>query len=167
MNLEEHFIHSSYRERLIEHLFVGELLKHSWLGGRYGLEVAKPEVDNSGYDLIAEDNGVIRHLQLKASSREAKTVKQNVHTALGTKPSGVVVWVQFDAATLELGPYLIFGGSPGQPLPDLSGLKVAKHTKGNAEGIKAERPAIRVVPKSRFNKYESAEEVYKTLFGTL
>lgn len=163
--MEQHFIHSSYRERLIEHLFVGELLKHSWLGRRYGLEVAKPEVDNSGYDLIVEDNGVIRHLQLKASSREARTAKQNVHTALGTKPSGVVVWIQFDAETLELGPFLVFGGSPGQPLPDLSEFKVARHTKGNAEGIKAERPAIRIVPKGHFTKHESAVELYEALFG--
>ncbi|SHK76838.1 hypothetical protein [Halomonas caseinilytica] len=164
--MEQHFIHSSYRERLIEYLFVGELLKHSWLKRGCKLEVARPEVDNSGYDIIAEENGVIRHLQLKASSREARTGKQNVHTALGIKPSGVVVWIQFDAETLELGPFLIFGDSPGNPLPDLSGFKVARHTKGNAEGIKAERHTIRVVPKSHFTKYESAVAVYEALFGT-
>ena len=163
--MEQHFIRSSYRERLIEHLFVGELLKHSWLERGCRLEVGRPEVDNSGYDLIVEEDGVIRHLQLKASSREARTAKQNVHTALGIKPSGVVVWIQFDAETLELGPFLVFGGSSGEPLPDLSGFKVARHTKGTAEGIKAERPAIRQVPKSHFTKYESAVEVYEALFG--
>ncbi|WP_175535022.1 hypothetical protein [Halomonas saccharevitans] len=66
---------------------------------------------------------------------------------------------------LELGPFLVFGGSPGSPLPDLSAFKVARHTKGNAEGIKAERPAIRHVPKSHFTKYESSVQVYEALFG--
>lgn len=163
--MDQHFTHSSYRECLIEHLFIGELLKHAWLSRNCKLEVAKPEVDNSGYDLIAEESGIVRHLQLKASSREAKTVKQNVHTALGIKPSGVVVWIQFDANTLALGPFLVFGGLPGERLPDLSTFKVARHTKGNAEGIKAERPAIRHIPKSRFTRYESAVEVYEALFG--
>lgn len=34
--------YSSYREKLIEHLFVGESLKRSWLEHECGLEVAKP-----------------------------------------------------------------------------------------------------------------------------
>ncbi|NKC10627.1 MAG: hypothetical protein GKR94_00010 [Gammaproteobacteria bacterium] len=50
----KHSEHSSYREKLIEHLFVGELLKLSWQNGDCSLEVASPEVDNSGYDIIAE-----------------------------------------------------------------------------------------------------------------
>jgi hypothetical protein len=49
----QHTENSSYREKLIEHLFVAELLKLSWLHHRCAIEVAKPEVDNSGYDLIA------------------------------------------------------------------------------------------------------------------
>jgi len=62
-----HSEHSSFREKLIEHLFIGELLKLSWMGFGCTLEVASPEVDNGGYDLIVEDNGVVRHIQLKAS----------------------------------------------------------------------------------------------------
>ena len=165
--MDQHFIHSSYRERLIEHLFVGELLKHSWLIRECKLEVAKPEVDNSGYDLIAEEGGVVRHIQLKASHKDARAATQNIHTALGSKPSGAVVWVRFDPSTLELGPFLFFGGLPGEPLPDLSGFRVAKHTKGNSEGVKAERPAIRTVPKGRFRQYETSVEVYEALFGAV
>ena len=61
--MEEHSINSSYRERLIEHLFVGELLKLSWRNKDFSLEVSKPEVDNSGYDLIIEANGQLSLLQ--------------------------------------------------------------------------------------------------------
>ena len=66
--MEQHFLHSSYRERLIEPLFTGELLKHAWLHRGCALEVATPAVDNSGYDLILEERGFVRPIQLKASN---------------------------------------------------------------------------------------------------
>jgi len=50
--MDHHFLNSSYREKLIEHLFVGELLKLSWANKGLSLEVSKPEVDNSGYDFL-------------------------------------------------------------------------------------------------------------------
>ena len=51
--MKEHYLKSSFRENLIEHLFIGELLKISWSRVEYSLEVSKPEVDASGYDIIA------------------------------------------------------------------------------------------------------------------
>jgi hypothetical protein len=158
--MDQHYLHSSFREKLIEHLLIGELLKISWSKGDCSLEVAKPEVDNQGYDILAEENGVIRHIQLKAAHTNARTPSQKIHTALGSKPSGCVVWVYFDEHTLALGPFLFYGGAAGEPLPDLSQLKVAKHTKANAEGHKAERPAIRVVPKGKFVSLKTVEELY-------
>ena len=68
-----HTENSSFREKLIEHLFIGELLKLSWKSSNCTLEVASPEVDNAGYDVIAEDNGIVRHIQLKASYIGGKT----------------------------------------------------------------------------------------------
>lgn len=162
--MEEHSINSSYRERLIEHLFVGELLKLSWRNKDFSLEVSKPEVDNSGYDLIIEANGVLRHVQLKAAFDGAKTARQNVHVSLTRKPSGCVVWVYFNQDTLELGPFLFFGGKPGEPLPDISSHKIAKHTKGDAGGFKAERPTIRIINKGDFEKYPTVNDLYRALF---
>ena len=54
IDMKEHYLKSSFRENLIEHLFIGELLKISWSRAEYSLEVSKPEVDASGYDIIAE-----------------------------------------------------------------------------------------------------------------
>lgn len=162
--MDQHYLKSSFREKLIEHLFIGELLKHSWLEGGCSLEFAKPEVDNQGYDLIAEQNGIIRHIQLKASHLKARTAKQNVHIALSSKPSGCVIWVYFNEQSMELGPFLFFGGSAGSPLPNLDGFKIAKHTKANVEGVKAERPEIREIPKGQFRKYETVQEIYELLF---
>ena len=162
--MHQHYLKLSFREKLIEHLFIGELLKHSWLEGGCSLEFAKPEVDNQSYDLIAEQNGIIRHIQLKTSHLKARASKQKVHIALSNKPSGCVIWVFFNEQSMELGPFLFFGDSAGLPLPSLDGFKVARHTKANAEGIKAERPQIREIPKSQFRKFETVQQIYELLF---
>ena len=162
--MTQHTHHSSYREKLIEHLFVAELLKLSWLHHGCSLEVAKPEVDNSGYDLIAETTGVVRHIQLKTSVLGGKTNSQKIHTKLAEKPSGCVVWVCFNETNLELGPFLYFGAEAGKPLPSLVERKIAKHTKGNKDGVKAERPNIRVLPKNGFKIIKSIAEIYDQLF---
>ncbi len=160
-----HTNHSSYREKLIEHLFISELLKISWIKGDCQLEVAKPEVDNSGYDVIVESNRVVRHIQLKASYIGGSTSKQNIHIKLGEKPSGCVIWILFNQDTLELGPYLFYGGAPGQPLLSLENAKIAKHSKGDSTGKKAERPNIRELSKSSFTTYQSISALYEALFG--
>jgi len=163
--MEKHFLNSSFREKLIEHLFVSELLKISWQAGHCAMEVAKPEVDNQGYDLIIEENGLMRHIQLKSSHRNAKARTQKAHLALARKLAGCIVWVFFDERTLELGPFLFFGDPAGGPLPSLEGFRIARHTKANSEGVKAERPEIREVPKSRFTPCDTVEQVYDMLFG--
>ncbi len=162
--MSKHFIHSSYREKLVEHLLISELLKISWRRGDCSLEVAKPEVDNKGYDLIAEAEGVVRHVQLKASHHGSRTSQQKVHIALAQKPSGCVVWVYFNEDDLTLGPFLYFGGTAGTPLPSLAEMKVAKHTKANAEGHKAERPDLRVVPRGAFAECLDVPSLYDALF---
>lgn len=164
MTKEHHFRFSTFREKLIEHLFLGELLRLSWQRGECSLEVAKPEVDSRGYDVIIERDGVVRHVQLKASSRGAATSRQTIHVGLAGKPAGCVIWIQFVPETLELGPFLFFGSPAGQPLPDISRLGIARHTKGDAQGYKAERPDLRVVPKSHFFRLDTLDQVFAALF---
>ena len=162
--MSKHFEHSSFREKLIEYLFISEMLKLSWLKGDCQLEVMKPEVDNAGCDVVLELNNVIRHIQLKASKLGGKTSRQNIHTRLATKPSGCVIWIVFDEDTLELCSFYFYGSEAGKPLNDLGNVRVAKHTKGNAEGIKAERPNIRSINKGQFDRYDSIEALYNVLF---
>ncbi len=75
------------------------------------------------------------------------------------------MWVYFDSETLELGPFLYFGGKPGEKLPNLESFRVAKHAKGNAKGVKTERPNHRVVNKSQFKHIETIEDLWNQLFG--
>ena len=163
--MKKHFIHSSFREKLIEHLFIGEMLKRSWRLDDCALEVGRPEVDNSGYDIILEHNGIIRHVQLKATKKGGRTSRQHIHLSLTKKQSGCVVWIFFDEVTLELGPYLFLGGKPGKKLPALAKYKSAKHTKEDSTGVKSERPNLRVVPKANFKIVKTDGDIWRALFG--
>jgi hypothetical protein len=156
---------SSYRERLLEHLLISELLKLSWQRGDCSLEISQPEVDRSGYDLIAEAPGVLRHIQLKTTAVGARTKGYTISLALGSKPSGCIVVVLFEKDSLKLGPFLFFGDAPGKPLPSLTDFKVAKNVRANAQGKKAERKNHRVVPHRKFSSVDSVEQLYETLFG--
>ncbi|MBK6942945.1 MAG: hypothetical protein IPH13_22460 [Planctomycetes bacterium] len=166
MSDHSHSLISSYREALLEHLFAGAVMRHVWLSGTKRLEVLKPQVDDGGYDLVLEADGIVRHVQLKATFRGSKVRSFNINSALAKKPSGCVIVLVFDPETLELGPFYWFGGKPGRPLPDL-GRSIARHSKGNAKGVKALRPQIRVLKRSAFTKVESIAELAQSLFGAL
>lgn len=167
MAATEHSIYASYREALLEHLFAGEVMRHLWLSGVHRMEVLKPQVDDGGYDLVLEAGGITRHVQLKSSHQGSSTAQVNVNLRLMEKPSGCVVWTIFHPDTLHLGPFLWFGGAPGKKLPDVRDFKVAKHAKGNAEGVKLRRPNIRVVPLRHFERVGSIPELIEKLFGSL
>jgi hypothetical protein len=162
-----HSEQSSYREKQLEHLFIGEVLKYLWSVGITNAEFLRPEVDAGGYDLVIACNSTIRHIQLKSSHRPAKTARQKVHLRLAEQPSGCVVWVRFDEKTLELGPYLWFGGNPGERLPDITAFPVALHTKGNAQGVKVARPNVRILNRGAFELVESTSQLVERLFGAM
>lgn len=164
MNQNTH--NSSYREILIEHLFVGEIMRRLWLRNITQFEVLKPQVDDSGYDLVLEANGVVRHVQLKSSFDEATTRHVRASLKLLLKPSACVIWVRFNPATMKLGPFLWFGGPPGQPIPAIGDFKVARHTRANAKGIKKERPQQRAIPRARFESIPDFDGLVVKLFGT-
>ena len=162
--LSAHSTQSSTREKVLEHLFVGDLLRCLWCKGTRDIEVLRAEVDRGGYDLVLEANGVMRHVQLKSSHRTAKTREVGINMNLAQKPSGCAIWIQFDPASMDLGPFLWFGGQPGAPLPPL-GDRVGRHTKGDSTGLKAARPNIRLLRRSRFEILPTMDAVVCELFG--
>ena len=155
---------SADRENLIEHLFIGEVLRCLWLEGISTAEALRAEVDSGGYDLVIDCRGVIRHIQLKSSHVSAKTARQSINIRLADKPSGCVVWVIFNDQ-LRLSRFRWYGGKPGQPMRDIQSHQIGKHTKGNRFGIKTERPNIRVLRKNEFEEVGSVAELVKRLFG--
>ena len=161
-----HFIHSTLRERIAEHVFVGEALRRLWQLGVTDVEVLRSEFDAGGYDLVMSYRKVVRQIQLKTVMVGGKAANTTVAMKLMEKPSGCVIWIIL-TSELHLESYLWFGGLPGELLPDIRAMKVAKHTKGDASGKKIERPNHRVVQRSRFEKLKTLDEVLMKLFGVL
>lgn len=159
----EHFLESGLREKVIEHLFIGDLLRCLWRQGVRDIEVLRAEVDRAGYDLVLEAGGVMRHVQFKASYRGAKTARVGIHTNLARKLSGCVIWIWFDPKSMDLGPFLWFGGMPGAKLPPL-GNRVGKHTRGDSTGNKAKRANIRIISKGQFIALTTMDDVVDALF---
>ena len=86
---EQHYRHSSYREKLLEHLFLAELLQVGWFRNpERRIEVVRSEVDDSGYDLLLEYEGRRRYVQLKSNK---KATAPDVNVQLGNKEGGCVV----------------------------------------------------------------------------
>lgn len=161
-----HYIHSVLRERIVEHVFVGDTLRRLWQLGITDVEVLRSEFDAGGYDLVLSRGKIIRHIQLKTMSVGATTRETTVSMKLLEKPSGCVIWIVV-TPDLQLLSYLWLGGLPGEPISDFSDFKIAKHVRANAEGIKGERPNHRKVSSGRFEKLGSIDQVLGKLFGTL
>jgi hypothetical protein len=159
------WLRASHRAALIELLFVAEILRHLW--GRKIVEVLKPMVDEAGYDVALECNGVLRHIQLKASRLDKKTPRrQPLNLRLASKPNGCVVWVLFnDGFEPKKFRYLWFGAAPGRGFPPMESLRVARRTRPNAQGVKPERGGIRVIPRTVFGEIASVGERVQILFG--
>lgn len=166
MDVPGYLKYSSYRENLLEHLVIAEIMRELWRDGYKRVEVLKSEVDDSGYDLVLETNAIVRHVQLKSSHVGSATASVNISLALAQKPSGCVIWTWFDMETVELQHYLWLGSGPGEPLPDLLDFKIPKAAKANALGIKASKPGQRTVPKGKFEVVQRTEDLVDKLFGT-
>src|ERR1700683_1094448 len=87
-----HHLHSSLREKIVEHVFVGESLRALWRRGVFDVGILRVEFDAYGYDLVMGRGKIVRHIQFKTGVRDKpKAVK--ISTALANKPSGCVIWI--------------------------------------------------------------------------
>jgi len=161
---ERQYLASSRREKVVEHLFLGELLRYLWVQRIAGVQVLKPEVDATGYDLVLQLGPVIRHVQLKSSMHDGRAAYQPVHESLEQHPSGCVVWMVLKD-DLTFAGFRWFGGTPGKRLPALTDFRRARHTRANSLGIKTERRQTRRVPKSAYTDVSDMEGLAKKLFG--
>jgi hypothetical protein len=114
--------------------------------------------------VVLESNGIIRHVQLKSNSQGSKVREIDVSTKLLRRPWGCILWLEFDRESLTIEGNYWFGGKPGTALPDL-GSRIARHSKGNSEGEKNERPIHRVVTKGRFEALDNIGQLTEKLFG--
>jgi hypothetical protein len=164
--LDQHSRNSTLRERIVEHVFIGDTLRRFWQLGVTDVEVLRSEFDAGGYDLVMARGKVIRHIQFKSVTVDGKTARTSISLKLAEKPSGCVIWMVV-TPDLLVDHYLWFGSPPGVPFPDISGYAVTKHSKGNAGGVKLERPNHRIIPRGQFDRLNTLDAVLERLFGPL
>ncbi|MFK0684901.1 hypothetical protein SD208_11330 [Ochrobactrum sp. BD67] len=165
-DLSSHYIHSVLRERIVEHVFIGDTLRRLWQLGITDVEVMRSEFDAGGYDLVMSRGNVIRHIQFKTMGVEATTKETTISMKLLEKPSGCVIWIVV-TRDLQLVSYLWLGGLPGESIADFSNFTIAKHVKANAKGIKREGPNHRKISSKKFQKLSNIDQVIEKLFGSL
>lgn len=163
--LLQHSTNSTLRERIVEHVFVGEALRWLWCRGVTDVEVLRSEFDAFGYDLVMTRGPIQRHIQFK-TGLGAKPVRVSVGDALAAKPSGCVIWIAI-TPELDLGPFWWFGAPPGEPLPDMSGLRRPLRIGRRKEGDRPVRQRHRTVPTRLFERIDTVGGVLERLFGAL
>ncbi|WP_217425570.1 hypothetical protein, partial [Magnetospirillum sp. SS-4] len=70
-----------------------------------------------------------------------------------------------DPQTLDIGPFLWFGGAGGCSLPPINHLPITKHSKANAAGEKLERERHRKVDRKLFTEVPDIEGLVDLLFS--
>jgi hypothetical protein len=145
-------------EKLMEHIFLSEILQECWFGRRQVVEVLRAEVDAAGYDLVLEANGRIRHVQLKASRQGGQTSKQTINSKLAEREGGCVVWIAYNVDEEEGRAQLKYRWW------DSTGTDVPK-TPGQNPRTKKERPNTFVLRKSAFELIEQSAVLVDRLFG--
>ncbi len=154
---------SSAREKILEHRLVSDLAELMMRRG-VAMDVMRGEFDAHGHDVVLEAAGVLRHVQLKAIVAGGKRRDVNVNVRLRSRPSGCIVWMVYDPATLKVIEYRWFGEGPGEPLPDI-GTSIARHSKANALGEKAFRTGHRLLAKTKFETLANLSMLADRLFG--
>lgn len=149
---------------MVEHVFVGELLRTLWINQKRDIEILRAEVDAAGYDLVLESSGTIRHVQLKTSYLGSKTASVEVNGSIAKKPCGCIIWILFDPTTLRLASFRWYGGKPKEQMPPL-GDRIARHTRADSTGKKGLRQNVRVLSKTKFEELDTMDELVKKLFG--
>ena len=141
-------------ENMVEHLFLGELLRHMWFDRQEIVEVAKAQVDSWGYDVVLAVGHATRYVQLKTS------LPANVQEKLAHRPGGCIVAVLPD----RLGHNLTYRFWEGDAAA-IRKLQPAKSTVYKRGGTKREeRPGHRLVPNSQFSEKMDVRQLCSRLF---
>ena len=142
-----HYQHSTYREKLLEHIFLGELLQCGWLANpQRRVDVVRPEVDDRGYDLLLECENVRRYIQLKSS----KII--DINQMLFDLPGACVIKISYGLAHGRIALlYRYFGEGPGERF-DFN------------RTVRVRNPNKRRILMSQFNDNCGAPELFEQLF---
>ena len=163
----KYYLNSNFIEQMVEHEFISRVIQYVWFTEQDKIEILRSEIDDYGYDIVLEYQGIMRHIQLKTSIKGGSTRTQKLNLALTQKVGGCIIWIEReecpDSQQFKF-EYLFYGSKANEQFVIDHDLKVAKSTKANAEGFKSERKNIRVVPKSKFTKVSDMRHLMHLLF---
>jgi hypothetical protein len=137
-----------------------------WCRNHVNVDVLKPEVDAAGYDVVFSHGRVMRHVQIKASLMGGASAEQQISGDLAIHQSPCVVWAIVDNS-LRFQHFYWYGAAPGEPLPEIAGLKPARQARANAQGVKAFRLNTWRLPRSKFTRVNTVDGIAERLFGAL
>ncbi|MFP3569969.1 hypothetical protein [Paraburkholderia sp. SIMBA_030] len=111
---DQHYVHSELRERIVEHMFVGEALRTLWRRNITDVALLRSQFDAGGYDLVMSHGAIVRHIQLKVSVEGGKRASVTASLKLMEKPSGCILWIVVPE-DLEFRSFLWYGNEPAEP----------------------------------------------------
>ena len=159
--------HSSYIENALRHVFLSQLFRAVWEQDFVSrLHIYQNEVDDSGFDLVASLGSVIRHIQLKATHTGGRAQSISAHVALASAQGGCIVWMFYNAETLDIEHYRFFGLLAGETMADISHLPAALTHRRDIKGLRKARSHHRVIPRSQFSAPMTIEELHAALFDS-
>jgi hypothetical protein len=165
MDPSAHYQYSSLRERIVEHVFVGDVLRTLWRRGVTDVEILRSEFDAHGYDLVMARGAIVRHIQLK-TGKSRRPGKVSIARPLADKPSGCVIWIRV-TDDLDMGPFFWFGGGPGEPLPPIDHHRNPLRATHNKAGARPPRKNHHEIPGGKFDALSTLDDVLARLFGKL
>ncbi len=154
-----HSRESRYREMMLEHIFLSELLQKAWREALHKkgdlVNVIRPDVDSNGYDLVLECGRDTRYVQLTS----IKTGKKRVNEKLASKPGGCVIWLVYreDEGSSTKLTYRFFGAGPKEPPP------LDDESCTNPE-TNTETPSKRQLTSGDYDKPTDIDQLFDKLF---
>lgn len=146
-------------EKLVEHLFLAEVLQECWFRRREIVEVLHAEVDAAGYDLVLQTGSRTRHIQLKASRQGGSTQRQTISAKLPDRAGGCVVWITYAVDEAESRAKLSYRWWDSE-------VKALPKTPGVNPRTRKVRPNTAVLKKSDFDLLgDDVSSLVDRLFG--
>jgi hypothetical protein len=160
LDADDVYLRSSYLENVLEHAFIGDLLRTLWQRRIRNIEILRSAVDAWGYDLVLSSESETRYVQLKSRKQGGKTSGVPVSGKLDDKPGSCVIWMEYDPETLRLGPFYWYADG------DIRHMTPAKRTTANAQGEKPIRRDTFILKMADFKRVDDLWELARRLLPT-
>ncbi len=141
-------------ENMVEHLFLGELLRHMWYERDQTVEVSKAQVDSEGYDVVLAAGTTTRYVQLKTST------PAKVNERLALREGGCVVATLLDPDASRVR-YRMWDATK-RAMDQLPQAKSNVYKRGTEQ--RQYRAGHRKVPTGRFSEPMDIAELCAALF---